>query len=128
MASRRPNPAQWVWYAFGGRLPDRYAEWVLHDVTCRTWLLRHVARALTQMLPFCALVLLLPGPLWIRLTSIALGLMVGLFYSLCFAVEMAEHRVIKHGYPPGIGRQTRTLNRDVRRAERHGVGYHPWWE
>ena len=128
MAIRRPNPALWVWYAFGGKLPDRYAEWVLHDVTCRTWALRHFARSLLHLLPLCALALLLPGPLSIRLSAIALGLMVGLFYSLCYMGELAEHRVIKHGYPPGIGRETRALNRDVRRVGKHGVGYRPWWE
>ncbi len=125
MGEHRPNPVQWIWYAFGGKLPDRYAEWVLHDVTCRTWVLRHLARALVQMSPFCALVLL-PGPLSIRLMSIALGLLCGLFYSFCLMGEMAEHRVIKHGYPPGIGRDTRALNRDVRR---YGAGKpQPWWE
>jgi len=114
MATHRPNPVQWVWYAFGGRLPQRCAEWVLHDCTCPTWALRHVARALTQMSPFCLLILL-PGPFSIRLMSVALGLAVGLFYSVCFMGEMAEHRVIKHGYPPGIGRETRALRREMRR-------------
>ena len=118
MATHRPNPVQWVWYAFGGKLPDRCAEWVLHDVTCPTWVLRHVARALTQMSPFCLLILL-PGPLSIRLMSVALGLCVGLFYSVCFMGEMAEHRAIKHGYPPGIGRETRALRRGMRR---YGAG------
>ena len=30
-----------VWYAFGGKLPDRCAEWVLHDVTWADYL-RHL--------------------------------------------------------------------------------------
>jgi hypothetical protein len=125
MGTRRPSPAQWVWYAFGGRLPDRHAEWVLHDVTCRTWVLRHIARALTQMAPFCLLVLL-PGPWSIRLSAVALGLLVGLFYSVCFMNEMAEHRVIKQGYPPGIGRETRELYRDARRVTREAARRRMW--
>jgi hypothetical protein len=125
MGMHRPNAGQWVWYAFGGKLPDRHAEWVLHDVTCRTWVLRHVARALTQMSPFCLLVLL-PGPLWIRVMAVGLGLLVGLFYSVCFMGEMAEHRVIKHGYPPGIGRETRELHRDVRRVTRNAARRRLW--
>ncbi|GAB2674477.1 hypothetical protein GCM10027271_39230 [Saccharopolyspora gloriosae] len=125
--SGRPNPALWVWYAFGGRLPDRCAEWVLHDVTCRTWVLRHVARALTQLSPFCLLVLL-PGPWSIRLTAVGMGLFVGLFYSLCLMGEACEHRVIKHGYPPGIGRETRELRKDVDRAGKHGTGFRRWWQ
>jgi hypothetical protein len=125
MGKPRPNPAQWVWYAFGGKLPDRYAEWVFHDVTCGTWALRHVARALTQMSPFCLLVLL-PGPLWIRFSAIALGLLVGLFYSVCFMGEMAEHRAIKHGYPPGIARETRAVHRDARRVTREAARRRLW--
>ncbi|GAB2749957.1 hypothetical protein GCM10027174_25560 [Salinifilum aidingensis] len=127
MASERPNPAQWVWYAFGGKLPDRHAEWVLHDVTARTWPLRHLARALTQLAPFCLLVLL-PGPLWIRVSAVALGLFVGLFYSFCYMGEAAEHRAIKHGYPPGMAREIRALGKDVRRAGKRGLNHRRWWE
>lgn len=128
MGTPRPNPLQWVWYAYGGRLPDRYAEWVLHDVTCRTWVLRQVARALTQLSPLCAVILLLPGPLSIRVMSLLLGLLVGLFYSLSAVVETAEHRLIKHGYPPGIGRETRALHRDVRRVTKDAARRRRWRE
>ncbi|ASU78394.1 hypothetical protein CDG81_08945 [Actinopolyspora erythraea] len=119
MGKHRPNAPQWVWYTFGGKLPAHLAEWVLHDVTCRTWVLRHLLRALTQLAPFCVVVLLLPGPLHIRLSSLALGLLVGLFYSISAMGESCEHRVIKHGYPPGIGRETRAMYREVRRATRN---------
>ncbi|RCW44436.1 hypothetical protein DFQ14_10425 [Halopolyspora algeriensis] len=111
----RPNPLQWVWYAYGGKLPDRCAEWVLHDVTCRTWVLRQLARALMQLAPLCVVVLLLPGPLSIRVWATVLGLLVGLFYSVSAMVETAEHRAIKHGHAPGLARETRELYRDVRR-------------
>ena len=47
----RPNPAQWVWYALGGGLPRRLAPWVLADVTRRTWVARHLVRALVQLAP-----------------------------------------------------------------------------
>ena len=121
----RPGPLRWIWYAFGGRLPDRSAEWVLHDVTCRTWVLRHLARALTQLSPFCLLVLL-PGPWSIRLSAVGMGLFVGLFYSVCLMGEACEHRVIKHGYPPGLGRETRRIRQDAQRAGRGGSGFRPW--
>lgn len=128
MATNRPNPAQWVWYAFGGKLPQRCAEWVFHDATCPTWWLRHIARTLTQLLPFAAALMLFPGPLSIRLSALTLGLLVGIFYSLCLMGEMAEHRIIKHGYPPGIGRDTRALRKDMRRAAKYGFEHRPWWE
>lgn len=119
---------QWIWYAYGGRLPQRHAEWVLHDATCRTWVLRHLARSLTQIAPFCALLMFLPGPLSIRLMSISLGLLVGLFYSVCYMGETVEHRVIKHGHPPGIGRETRELHREVRRTTRNAARKQQWWD
>ena len=49
MPVRRPNPLQWLWYAYGGGLPERHASWVLHDTTTRTWWLRHLLRAVVQI-------------------------------------------------------------------------------
>ncbi|QGK70402.1 hypothetical protein GIY23_13510 [Allosaccharopolyspora coralli] len=126
----RPNPVQWIWYAYGGKLPDRYAEWVLYDVTCRTWLLRHLARTLVQLFPFCVVVMLLPGPLEIRLGCLGMGLFVGVFYAFGYVEHTAEHRVLKHGYPVGMARETRAVFRDARRytrwaARRHEYGAHP---
>ena len=64
-ARYRPGPLRWFWYAVGGRLPARYRSWVLHDLTCRTWPLRHLARLVAQLAPVAiVLVLLLPG--WCR--------------------------------------------------------------
>ena len=69
-ALNRPGPLRWFRYAVGGRLPVRYRPWVLHDLTCRTWPLRHLARLPAQLAPVTiVLVLLLPGPLWIRVMA-----------------------------------------------------------
>lgn len=103
----RPDPIHWLWYAVGGRLPDRYREWVLHDVTARTWVLRHAARSSVLLVPLCLVWLLLPGALWIRLAMVALAVIVGYFYSFVYSPESAEHRLAKHGYPYGIGKQIR---------------------
>jgi hypothetical protein len=102
----RPNPVLWLWYAVGGRLPDRYREWVLHDVTARTWVVRHLARGLVQMSPIFLLVLL-PGPLWVRLMSCLLGILVGFFYSITYMEQTTEQRLVKQGYPRGTGMTTR---------------------
>ena len=62
-ARYRPGPLRWFWYAVGGRLPDAYRPWVLHDLTCRTWPLRHLARLVAQLAPVAiVLVLLLEKP------------------------------------------------------------------
>jgi len=40
MTPTRPNPWQWLRYAYGARLPDRYHDWVLRDATDDGWLWR----------------------------------------------------------------------------------------
>lgn len=104
----RPNPAQWIWYALGGRLPEHCRAWVLHDITCRTWAVRHFVRGFVQMSPIL-LLLLLPGPLWVRLMACLLGVLVGYFYSLTYMWHTTEECLVKHGCPRGLGHQTRRL-------------------
>jgi uncharacterized protein DUF5313 len=114
----RPGPLRWFWYALGGGLPVRFRAWVLHDASCRTWQLRHFARAFVQMSLVAAPVLLLvPGPLWIRLVSILLAWLVGLQYALFTMQESVEHRVRKAGFPAGAAQAARhALHADERAA------------
>lgn len=105
---RRPGPVRWVLYAFGRGLPPEYREWVLHDVTTRTWALRHVLRATVQLLPFAVLLyLLIPGPAWVRGFAVLAGLLLGYFYSMAYIYETTEHRVVKAGYPRGTAATVR---------------------
>ncbi|MGH3822723.1 MAG: DUF5313 family protein [Pseudonocardiaceae bacterium] len=116
MRTRRPGPPWWTWYAFGGKLPDRYREWVMHDVTCRTWALRHVARSLVQVTPVAILLLVLLGPSWITYLGLAGGAIMALIYSVAYIEETGEHRLAKHGYPVGTGREVR-MRRSKRAAD-----------
>ncbi|SFD90662.1 hypothetical protein SAMN04487819_10519 [Actinopolyspora alba] len=115
-SGNRPNPVLWLWYVYGGRLPERYREWVLHDVTCRTWALRHIARVFVQVSPGL-LVLLLPGPLWITAMCVVGGLLMSLLYSTSSMVESCETRLVKHGYPLGTGREKRAERQAENDAE-----------
>lgn len=113
---KRPDPFRWLAYAYGAKLPARYREWVLHDVTCRTWWLRHLARTVVQLAPLLALLyLVVPGPPWVRLGAITAGALIGLFYGTVYVVEASETRVMKAGYPVGAAAATR----EARRAEQH---------
>jgi hypothetical protein len=115
----RPNPLQWVWYAFGGGLPRSLSPWVLADVTGRTWIWRHVARALVQMSPVVAICLLaVPGPMSYRLSAAFGGLFLGLLFSSAFMTETIEHRAAKAGYPPGTAGRLRAERQERQRAER----------
>jgi hypothetical protein len=115
---RRPNPLQWVWYALGGGLPRELSPWVLADTTGRTWILRHLARAVVQMLPVVVLCLLVPVPLVYRLSAAAGGLLLGLLFSMAFMTETIEHRVSKAGYPSGTAGRIRAERAEHDRVER----------
>ncbi|MEO6879984.1 MAG: DUF5313 family protein [Mycobacteriaceae bacterium] len=95
----RPNPAQWVGYAFGRGLPSRMLPWVRHDLMGDRWVLRHLVRTLAQWAPSLAL-LALPGPVGLRL-SLPLLVLVGCMYvSVSYLDETRTHRLLKHGIDP----------------------------
>ncbi len=110
---------RWLWYALGGGLPRRLSPWVLADTTGRTWIWRHFARALVQMLPPVVLCLTLPPvALSYRLSAAVGGLLIGLLFSMAFMTETTEHRVVKAGYPPGTAARTREQRAERERIER----------
>jgi hypothetical protein len=99
---RRPGVLRWLWYAFGGALPARFRTWVLHDVSARTWVARHLARATLQIAPIGILLfVLVPGSGWVRTTAAVGGTLLGFFYSVAFIRVAAEYRVLRAGYPYG---------------------------
>lgn len=112
---RRPNPVRWLAYAYGAGLPAAHREWVLFDVTTRTWVLRHFARATVQLAPLLvAVYLLLPVPTWIGVGAVAGAGAMGYFYSTAYLYELAEHRAVKAGYPRGTAAETRAAARAAR--------------
>ena len=119
MPKQRPNPAQWVWYALGGGLPRRLSPWVLADTTRRTWILRHVARAVVQMLPLVVVCLVaVPVPFAYRASAAFGGLLIGLSFSIAFMTETIEHRAAKAGYPSGTAARVRAERAEQARLER----------
>jgi hypothetical protein len=123
MARKRPNPVLWLYYQYGGTLPARYRDWVLHDGTCRTWWLRVVLRGLVQFAPVIAVLVivlrvLLGGPWGLVLGSILLGILVYLRFTLTVSVDSINSRLFRLGYPRGYGtavRQQAAKARDTRR-------------
>lgn len=102
MERQRPGPFRWLAYAYGARLPPRHRSWVLHDVTTRTWVLRHFLRTAVQLAPILlALYLLIPGEPEVRGTAVLAGALLGVFYSGAYLYETAERRATKAGYPRG---------------------------
>ncbi|WP_016701206.1 DUF5313 family protein [Actinoalloteichus spitiensis] len=121
MSSPRPNPPQLLWYAFGGRLPERYREWVLADLTTRGWLWRYGVRAFVRLAPVAALVAwvlwLVSGEPLVAAMSVSLGLIVGVYFSLSYAIEKADSRLVRYGYPPNHASAVRRADRERLRQE-----------
>ncbi|HEY3748460.1 MAG TPA: DUF5313 family protein [Pseudonocardiaceae bacterium] len=129
---KRPNVLWWLYYQYGGTLPAEYREWVLHDGTCRTWLLRVFVRGFVMVVPVVAVLfvgfLLLGHSLPLALGSIALGLLVNLRYSWSYSVESVDRRLAKHGYQREYGSTVRRAAYDAAHAaeaERYRAAYRP---
>ena len=119
MRSERPNPVQWLWYALGGGLPRHLSPWVLADTTGGTWIWRHYARAMVQLLPVVVLCLLVPPvDLSYRVSAAVGGVLIGLLFSTAFMTETTEHRAVKAGYPPGTAGRLRAERAQRDRVER----------
>ncbi|HEY3463580.1 MAG TPA: DUF5313 family protein [Amycolatopsis sp.] len=108
----RPGPLRWLRYVYGGRLPDAYREWVLHDATAKTWVLRFAFRIFVEALPWLAAafvlaVLFTPLPVGAVVAGLVLSLGMSLFFTVTSADELAEVRLQKHGFPPGTGKEIR---------------------
>ncbi|MPQ98204.1 hypothetical protein GB931_09785 [Modestobacter sp. I12A-02628] len=115
----RPGPLRWLWYAYGGGLPFELSPWVLSDTTRPTWVWRHLARSVVQLLPLLVLFLLVPPvPLEFRLTAAAGGLLMGLLFSAAYMTETTEHRAVKAGYAPGTTALVREERAEQRRFDR----------
>ena len=103
-----PDLPRWLWYAVGGRLPMRYSQWVLHDVTTRWWRLRALSRSLVQLAPVAVLIyVFLPTEPWVRVLAILGGVLVGMIYALAYLDEATESRALKAGFLRGTAQQVR---------------------
>ncbi|WP_051898204.1 DUF5313 family protein [Sciscionella sediminilitoris] len=100
MTGGRPGVLPWLYYAFGGTIP-KHAQWVLHDLTCRTWLLRHALHSFIQCSPGF-LLLLLPGSFPFLFYLPAIVVIGGVWVAMMFARDARNHRLYKHGFIPDL--------------------------
>jgi hypothetical protein len=101
VAGGRPGVGRWLGYAYGRRLPARYAQWVLADLTGRWWFLRHMLRGLTQCAP-ALLLLLFPASPSVLAMMVGIVLFGALFYGATFAWEIRDRRLYQHGFVPEL--------------------------
>ena len=99
-----PGPLGWLRFAYGFRLPAENVHWVRHELTDAGWRVRTVLRHLAVMIPVCAIVvtvlaILLPAPLWVSFTMVALILCGSLFTVTVYADDLRANRLRQHGLP-----------------------------
>lgn len=83
-------------YTLGVRLPPQYADWVQHDLTDADWRWRLVGRHMLVLLPFCALLLLLPGPWSLRLLAGLLLWVSSVFVMALYAGPIRDRKLRQH--------------------------------
>lgn len=102
-ASQHPNPLRWLGYALGARLPERFHDWVYEDLTGRDWRIREAGRIMLFAVVPITVLLLLPGPLEIRIYAAAFVFIGPLFVGLAYGDELRDHRLRQHGMKPPMG-------------------------
>lgn len=117
----RPPLGPFLWYCYGGSLPARHRSWVLHDLTCRSWILRHFFRWTMIIVPVFALYLaFMPMESGIRLytgITFALGLYV---MSLVFILIDTDRRAVRAGYAYSEPQAVRSANSVERQRSANG--------
>jgi hypothetical protein len=99
----RPSLLLWLRYAFGGRLPLRYQDWVRQDLTGPDWRIREAGRIMLFALVPITVLLLLPGPLEIRIYAALFVVLGPLFVGLAYGDELRDRRLRQHGLLPPNG-------------------------
>ena len=110
-----PGPLGWLRFTYGFRLPAENVHWVRHELTDAGWRRRTVLRHLAVMVPICAILvtvlgILLPAPIWVSLTMVALILCGSLFTVTVYADDLRANRLRQHDLPvpndPDLGHPT----------------------
>lgn len=104
----RPTVIEWLRYAVGARVTDHMHTWVLHDVTARTWWLRHASRVLTLLcIPVLLALAFIPASLAFRLEVIANAGFPSFLGGMLFVLSSTERRLVNAGYPAELGQAVR---------------------
>ena len=110
-----PGALRWLRFAAGFRLPADNADWVRHELTDAGWRGRTVLRHLAVIIPVCVvlavvLTVVIPAPLWLALTMIALILSGSVFTVVAYADDLRASRLRQHGLDvpddPDLGHPT----------------------
>ena len=102
MAAQRPNPAQYVAYSYGRRLPDSMRDWVSHDLAGPGAVRRHMIRMAIPPLLVLAPFWLLPASLYVHLEMTVPIYTWALLMALALNKIWRRHRLAQHGIDPNL--------------------------
>lgn len=111
----RPSVAQWLGYVVGRTLPPEQIDWVRHDLTGPHAAVRHILRNELVFSPFFVAALFLPGPWVLRLATLALGAILGTFYTVAYMKPQREGRLRAHGLPSDLMTEHERSRHDAER-------------
>ncbi|MGW4353179.1 DUF5313 family protein [Nocardia sp. NPDC004582] len=120
-----PNLWQRLRYIAGGTLPASMHPWVIEDLTGPGAARRYMLRILIPIIPPLCLFLLIPGPLWMGASMMALLYLPLIYFTAALMYVFRRARLAKHGLDPNLADQReRARAADERAAyERaHGRG------
>jgi hypothetical protein len=95
-----PRAGRKLLFAAGFRLPDRYREWVRHELTDAGWRGRLIGRHLLVTLPVVVALAAFPGPLFIHIMVPALFLICSVGIVAMYADDIRASRLRRHGLTP----------------------------
>jgi len=106
----RPELRLLLWYSIGGSLPPRYNTWVLHDVTCRTWWLRHFARVFAIIAPLSAAFFFFLVPNFGAAAAYAGTCLTGTMFlaGMIYILIDTDRRAVRAGYPTSYASELRS--------------------
>jgi hypothetical protein len=94
-----PGVGRWLLFAVGFRLPAVNREWVRHELIDAGWRGRTIRRLFVLLLPVCAGLAFLPGPVWLRITVPGFALIASVGTVLISADDIRAARLHQHDLP-----------------------------
>ncbi|GEE01734.1 hypothetical protein nbrc107696_21800 [Gordonia spumicola] len=96
--SARPNPLQWIAYAYGAKLPEAQHDWVRNDLTGRFATPRHLIRTQFCFSPiYLAFYFGFDGEWWIRALMVLLAATLAFVFSVSYKDQNRVRRLQQHG-------------------------------
>ncbi|MDO1480894.1 DUF5313 family protein [Rhodococcus ruber] len=116
-SSARPSFTQYVGYLFGRTLPDSLQDWVCNDLVGPGATVRYLVRFTLPIVPFLALFLLIPGPVWVPLAMMALLFIPLVYFAIALMQIWRRHRLEQHGLDPNLLGEKARVRADRERDE-----------